>query len=658
MKINLILPVFVLLALIIGSAFAEETNSDNLTINATSNSTGSALYEEGLAAIDEENYEKAISVLKEAVAEDPEYADAWFKLGSAYFLSGDLANSFDSYTKVTEISPDYGKAWSQLGFLSLFYSDPINPTYALEAYENATRLTPDDPAILTNKGICYLLLNETERSDETFDEALSLDESNPRALYWKALTTSDSGDLEKGLEYLNTATEVKPDYKDAWYAKGDIELQLGKNEEAKNSLDTALGIEGDFVEPLNAGILSDSDIYYRLGVIDYGNDALDDAKTNFDKALEINPDNHNSLYYKGLIQFVNEDREGALESFTKSIELKEDFARAWYWKGRVELGNQDYENAVKSLNTAIELDEGLIDAWYYLGGTLSDAGEYEAAVLAFDRVTEASPEYADAWYLKGVSLYQTQLYEDTINSLEQAVTLPSETMTDDNKANAYHIIGLSKLILDDTEGAAEALSESVTLNATNSAAWNDYGSTLNDLKKYEEGLSAFEKAIELDDTSAEYYLNSGNVLRNLERYEEAIKDIDKAIEIDPVPRAYNAKGLSLMKLNKNEEAVEVFDEGIAKDSSVADLYANRAVAYSNLKQYDEALASIDEALALDSTWESGLAIKQQIEDLIAGAESGEESNTTLNMTVDDNEIVSNETLTNTTVSNLTTDKTK
>ena len=71
----------------------------------------------------------------------------------------------------------------------------------------------------------------------------------------------------------------------------------------------------------------------------------------------------------------------------------------------------------------------------------------------------------------------------------------------------------------------------------------DIGSTLDDLKRYEEAIQMYDKVIQLNPKYSKAYNNKGwkyiyiyvigNTLYNLKRYEEAIQMFDKAIQLNP-----------------------------------------------------------------------------------------------------------------------------
>ncbi|CAN5413396.1 hypothetical protein BH18THE2_BH18THE2_29620 [soil metagenome] len=64
-------------------------------------------------------------------------------------------------------------------------------------------------------------------------------------------------------------------------------------------------------------------------------------------------------------------------------------------------------------------------------------------------------------------------------------------------------------------------------------AWNNKGSALLQLRKYEESLQAFDISIGLDPNNAHAWSNKGMALHNQGRFDEAIKCLQKSIDLNP-----------------------------------------------------------------------------------------------------------------------------
>jgi tetratricopeptide (TPR) repeat protein len=73
--------------------------------------------------------------------------------------------------------------------------------------------------------------------------------------------------------------------------------------------------------------------------------------------------------------------------------------------------------------------------------------------------------------------------------------------------------------------------------------------------KYEEAIQCFDKVIELKHDDAAVYFNKGRALLNLKSFKEAILAFDRAIEENKNTSAYYYKGLALINLARNLEAV-------------------------------------------------------------------------------------------------------
>jgi len=79
------------------------------------------------------------------------------------------------------------------------------------------------------------------------------------------------------------------------------------------------------------------------------------------------------------------------------------------------------------------------------------------------------------------------------------------------------------------------------------------------LEQYEAAIEDFDQAIRLDPKDVTAYYNRGIAKVSLEQYETAIQDYDQAIRLEPklAAAAYYKRGISLLKLNRTDEAVPI-----------------------------------------------------------------------------------------------------
>src|SRR5262249_41736761 len=71
----------------------------------------------GLACLELDELPQAIAAFQRAVASNPRYADAYFRMGIAFEKLGDLRGAIFAYDRATELVPSLTEAWVRAGAL-------------------------------------------------------------------------------------------------------------------------------------------------------------------------------------------------------------------------------------------------------------------------------------------------------------------------------------------------------------------------------------------------------------------------------------------------------------------------------------------------------------------------------------------------------------
>jgi tetratricopeptide (TPR) repeat protein len=139
---------------------------------------GSKFFEAGQEAM-------AIEALKQAVAFDPELAEAHFKLGMAYSIldkEKDAESSFESaveaYKKILKADPENAQAQFNLG---RSYNKLNKDDDAEDAIRRAVKLKPDDSGYNTEMGAILIKLAKYPEAITFLKKAIEIDPENPRA---------------------------------------------------------------------------------------------------------------------------------------------------------------------------------------------------------------------------------------------------------------------------------------------------------------------------------------------------------------------------------------------------------------------------------------------------------------------------------------------
>ena len=353
---------------------------------------------------------------------------------------------------------------------------------------------------------------------------------------------------------------------------------------------------------LQSCVKDDLRISYNVGLVHSLQGNHQGALEAYALALQIKPDDVETLVNKGSTCNDVKNYALALEVLEKAIGIRPDLPEAWSNKG-IALNNLNFHHeSVIAFDEAIKLNPSYFEAWSNKSVPLNKLKRYAEASEACDKALGLNPDYAEAWSNKGAALNQLKRYEEAIAHYDKALSLkPDYAEAWSNKGNSLHE-------LKRYEEAIAHHDKALSLKPDYAEAWSNKGNALHELKRYEEALAYFDKALSLKPDHAEGWSNKGNALHEIKRHEEAIAHYDKALSLQPeYAEGWSNKGAALNELNRYEEAIAYYDKALSLKPDYAEAWSNKGVALNELKRYDAAIAHYDRALGLkaDIDWAYG-----------------------------------------------------
>lgn len=109
----------------------------------SSSPTANALLGQAAKAMAASNFRVAIRLLDTAIEIKPDFAEAWNKRATSYYLDGDFKNSMADIERVLELEPRHFGALSGLGLIKREQGDQ---EAALKAFRRALAIHPHLPA--------------------------------------------------------------------------------------------------------------------------------------------------------------------------------------------------------------------------------------------------------------------------------------------------------------------------------------------------------------------------------------------------------------------------------------------------------------------------------------------------------------------------------
>jgi tetratricopeptide (TPR) repeat protein len=258
---------------------------------------------------------------------------------------------------------------------------------ALNAFDVALGLRPDDPDILVNRGVSLHALGRHEEALADLNAALSQDTDNPTALSNRAAALGALGRHEEALVDLDAALAIRPNVSVTHMNRASSLSSLGRNAEALDAIDASLRILPDHPAALSVrgGILTQLDRYVE---------ALDDLNS----SLRLRPNHPKARFNQGLALRLLGRTEEALGAFNEAMrafdepgrDLPDRFLVSYHRAmSLASLGRN--EEALADFNAADELRPNDPSTLFNRGVTRCDLDQYWDALEDFDAVLRIRP---------------------------------------------------------------------------------------------------------------------------------------------------------------------------------------------------------------------------------------------------------------------------
>ena len=195
------------------------------------------------------------------------------------------------------------------------------------------------------------------------------------------------------MELIDKAIQLKPDYADAYYNRGNALKALEQFDAAIASYDKAIQLKPDY-----------ADAYSNRGLALKELEQFDAAIASYDKAIQLKPDLAEAYYNRGNALQDLKQFDAAIASYDKAIQLKPDYADAYSNRGLALQGLKQFDAAIASYDKAIQLKPGYAEAYYNRGNALQDLKQFDAAIASYDKAIQLKPDYVEVYWNNSLAL--------------------------------------------------------------------------------------------------------------------------------------------------------------------------------------------------------------------------------------------------------------
>ena len=187
--------------------------------------------------------EKAFYYINEALHIDKHYRDAYILKGSIYLSLGNMELAKSSYQTAIDQDPDFFEAYLRLGLLYQMENDSL----AIEYFTTATELKPMSIDAQYNLAYAYQQFNKDELAMETYRKMEKMDKEFAPSIFQRGwIKQFHQKDIDSAMFYYNRTLQNEPRYVEAWHNLGMCYEMKGDKYEAIKCYKKAAHYNPDF----------------------------------------------------------------------------------------------------------------------------------------------------------------------------------------------------------------------------------------------------------------------------------------------------------------------------------------------------------------------------------------------------------------------------
>lgn len=485
-----------------------------------------------------------IQNLEAQVQGDPENMNLQMQLAWCYLQNGrshdamDLCQSIDpGYEDQYDYHNLYSKAAYALGdynvaLLHLQETETLLLAMKADGTEETAARLVSLPEKMQMQGSCLISMGLSEEAVQKYEQALQLAPENPEVLTHMGRLLCSIGEHNRAEAVFEKLTNVLPNAYHGFYLLSQTLFDLGRDRDAFDAVNRALDLEGS-----DLGVyLLKMRILLRNGAWESVRDILDFLHQNGIT------DEINTLWCEAqLLEQGEQDKEKAIEVYKNlatRIENGEELAEASQLYFRLLLLEAERLDANKSEDRAkmlelaekgLQHDENDFPCLDYKAWLLKRDGQRDEALEIYHRL-ETVPRRSMNVERELAEIYYSNLDQDADKALHYYKLL----IEHDERPEYLFYAGICCRYLDSYEESEQYFLHLQDTDPDSVDGYNGMSYLYDTMKRYEESLEQINRVIERiqswEGNQSGYYYHKARILRRLNRPLDAIRVIDELSE--------------------------------------------------------------------------------------------------------------------------------
>jgi tetratricopeptide (TPR) repeat protein len=370
-------------------------------------------YQDGLKALDAQQYQAAADDFTKALVADPKDFTAHFNLAFALSMLNRDADSIAEYQKTLDLKPGLYQAELNLGILLLRQKQAASAVPHLSA---AVSQKPKE--FRPNFYLAESLRQNGDlpKAEDAYKAALEIDPKSGGAELGLGETLAKEDRFADAAPHFKKAAELDPHFHDAL-------LELASLYEQKKQPNEAIEIYRQF--PENPGAQE------RVGALLFDAERYAEAVTHFEAAVKTSPTPANRIALaQAYIKNKQPDKAMPVVQQVLAADPKNYDVHMLY--GRMIRDERKFPEAARQFLAAAQLKPDSVESWSELAGVLVLAEDYGAALASLDRIAALHAETPGHVYLRGIVLDKTHQLKPALETYRRFLAMDEGKYPDED----------------------------------------------------------------------------------------------------------------------------------------------------------------------------------------------------------------------------------
>ena len=519
----------------------------------------------------EGDYAAAADQFQSVMAEDPNLEVA-YSLAITYLKQGKLANATNVFD---ETLTSLGSSAELHVLIGRAYRDGNQLDLAAGEFRKAVALNPAAPRAHSYLGMVYLL----QRGDaaladarKEFEAEISHDPNDYSSHLYLGVIRFKQREFAQAEQELTKAIQLQADSADAYFYRGQVQLESGNSQAAVPQFEKAIQLYGSaskVSQPAHTALAKaldtlgrhaeaerETEIAKNLGQ-PAGQGGSDGQLSKPDAAKEMQA------------MLASQAQDGASQKISSEYleGLKEALGNAYHNLGVIHAQRSQYAEAADLFGEAAKWSPNIKALDRNWGTASFRANQYQMAIEPLERHLSAIPEDSKARQMLALSYFMTENFAKATETFR-----PILAALPDNPSLLY-AAGISLAKSGDANRASEIFRRMLAQNPDAAEVHLFLAQAHADRKEDSEALNEFSRALELNPKLPEVNYGLGMLHLRQGNMEQAEKDFRAELAVNPhgVSAEYRL-GYVLLAQRKQEEAIELLADVVRQKPNDADAH--------------------------------------------------------------------------------------